>query len=40
MRIKKSLRNILVAAIAAGTFAVMPLASAEVREYGRFGDQN
>lgn len=38
MRIKKSLRNILVAAIAAGTFAVMPLASAEVKEYEGFGE--
>ena len=38
MRIKKSLRNILVAAIAAGTFAVMPLVSAEVKEYEGFGE--
>ncbi len=38
MRIKKSFRMMLAAAIVAGTFAVMPLASAEVKEYEGFGE--
>ncbi len=38
MRFKKSFRKILAMAIAAGTFAAMPLASAEVKEYEGFGE--
>ena len=38
MRIKMAFRKMLAAAIAAGTFAVMPLASAEVKEYEGFGE--
>lgn len=38
MRFKKSFRKMLAVAIAAGTFAVMPLASAEVKEYEGFGE--
>ena len=38
MRIKKSFRKMLAAAMAAGTFAVMPLAFAEVREYEGLGE--
>ena len=38
MRIKKSFRKMLAVAIVAGTFAVMPLASAEVKEYEGFGE--
>lgn len=38
MRFKKSFRKMLAAAIAAGTFAGMPLASAEVKEYEGFGE--
>ncbi len=38
MRFKKSFRKMLAMAIAAGTFAVMPLASAEVKEYEGFGE--
>ncbi|MBE6094046.1 MAG: tetratricopeptide repeat protein [Schwartzia succinivorans] len=38
MRFKKSFRKMLAMAIAAGTFAVMSLASAEVKEYEGFGE--
>ena len=38
MRIKKSLRKMIAAAFAAGSFAVMPLVSAEVKEYEGFGE--
>lgn len=38
MRIKTAFRKMLAAAIVAGTFAVMPLASAEVKEYEGFGE--
>lgn len=38
MRIKKSFRKMLAMAIAAGTFAAMPLVSAEVKEYEGFGE--
>ena len=38
MRFKNSFRKLLAAAIAAGTFGVMPLASAEVKEYEGFGE--
>ncbi len=37
MRFKKSFRKMLAMAIAAGAFAAMPLASAEVKEYEGFG---
>ena len=38
MRFKKSFRKMIAAAFAAGSFAVMPLASAEVKEYEGFGE--
>ena len=38
MRMKKSLRKWAAAMLAAGTFAVMPLASAEVKEYEGVGE--
>ena len=38
MRIKKSLRKMIAAAFAVGSFAVMPLVSAEVKEYEGFGE--
>ncbi|MBQ8698562.1 MAG: hypothetical protein IJ521_06155 [Schwartzia sp.] len=38
MRFKKAFRKMLAAAIAAGTFGVMPLVSAEVKEYEGFGE--
>lgn len=38
MRIKKSFRKMLAAAVTMGTFAVMPFVSAEVREYEGFGE--
>lgn len=38
MRIKKLFRKMLAAAVAAGIFVIMPLVSAEVREYEGFGE--
>ncbi len=38
MRFKKSFRKMLAMAIAAGTFAVMPLTSAAMKEYEGFGE--
>ena len=38
MRMRKSLRKMIAAAFAAGSFAVMPLVSAEVKEYEGFGE--
>ena len=37
-RIKKSFRKMMATAFAAGTFAVMPLVSAEVKEYEGVGE--